>query len=35
MGGYTFSSEPVTVWPAARSSPASEAMAVPAMPIRW
>jgi hypothetical protein len=35
IGGYTPWSDPVTLWPLARSSPAREAIAVPAMPIKW
>ena len=34
IGGYTFSSEPVTRCPRACSIPASEAIAVPQIPIR-
>src|SRR5512142_1109275 len=35
MGGYTFSSEPVTSWPAALSMPANDPIPVPATPMRW
>src|SRR5260370_32463337 len=34
IGGYAAASEPVTLNPRWRSSPASDAMAVPQMPIR-
>ncbi len=35
MGGYAAWSEPVTRWPSCCSKPASDAMAVPQIPIRW
>src|SRR5438552_15826563 len=35
IGGYTFSSLPRTLWPAALRRPAKLPMPVPQMPIRW
>src|SRR5947209_8409536 len=35
IGGYTFSSEPLTTCPRSRKAAATDPMAVPQMPMKW